>query len=572
MPTSEIREGMIGTGYTVSEGRTPEPFQAEVLGVMPDGIGPGRDMIVVRVSSPAIERAGGIWYGMSGSPIYVNGRFIGAIAYGLSFGPSTVGGVTPAEDMLRIAERPTATDVQPAPRRVELTPRMTEAVAQETGYSSESSDSMTQLRIPLSVSGAGARAMSQIRKSVEREGLPFVPYAGASASATPPPTDQPIEPGGNFAAAISYGDVTFAGLGTTSYVCDGKVLAFGHPFFYFPQGKTSFGGNVASAITIVDDPTFGPYKLATIGGTIGTLDQDRFAGIRTIIGDPPSAIPVTSSVSTADGAVSREGATDVLDSETLPFIAFIHILSNIDFTWDQIDEGSSTVDWTITGTRESGAAWELSRSNVYASEYDISYSSISEIEMALYRILYNDFEEVHFTGVDADVVVDDEVKQYTIKDVLVSKNGGEHKDVRRVRVRQGHTIGLRITLKPYDRSGDEVVDVQVVVPQTMKRDGVVEIKGGQASYYEEEYYCFSEYDCGQGSGNKIESFEDLLESLQTKPLNNELLVHLRGGRKIKADASQALDQVVSGFHVIQVRLMGNRGGGSGAVAEGGGKG
>jgi hypothetical protein len=97
MPVSEITDGMLGTGWTVSEGRDPEPFDAEVLGVLPDAIAPGRDMIVVDTSSPAITEAGGIWFGMSGSPVYHDGRLMGALAFGLSFGPSSIAGLTPAE-------------------------------------------------------------------------------------------------------------------------------------------------------------------------------------------------------------------------------------------------------------------------------------------------------------------------------------------------------------------------------------------------------------------------------------------------------------------------------------------
>ena len=89
MPVAEVEKGMVGTGYTVSEGTDPEPFSVEVLGVMEDGIGPGRDLIVVNTSSPAIDAAEGIWYGMSGSPVYIDDEFVGALAYGLSYGAST---------------------------------------------------------------------------------------------------------------------------------------------------------------------------------------------------------------------------------------------------------------------------------------------------------------------------------------------------------------------------------------------------------------------------------------------------------------------------------------------------
>nr|MBA2571157.1 hypothetical protein [Chloroflexota bacterium] len=107
-PANEVEEGMMGRGWTVVQGFDPSPFRVEILGKLRDGIAPGRDMIIVEVSDVAgrdfIDRAGGIWRGMSGSPVYIDGELIGAVAYGFSLGPSKIGGVTPAEDMARVLE------------------------------------------------------------------------------------------------------------------------------------------------------------------------------------------------------------------------------------------------------------------------------------------------------------------------------------------------------------------------------------------------------------------------------------------------------------------------------------
>jgi SpoIVB peptidase S55 len=102
---------LAGTGYTISSGTTPKPFTARVIGVLKDGIAPGLDMIIVETDSPAIRDAGGIWAGMSGSPVYTSdGRLLGAVAYGLSGAPSRIGGITPAEEMLKsFASRPRRT-------------------------------------------------------------------------------------------------------------------------------------------------------------------------------------------------------------------------------------------------------------------------------------------------------------------------------------------------------------------------------------------------------------------------------------------------------------------------------
>lgn len=564
MPTADVTDGMTGTGYTVSEGTEPEPFTVEVLGVLQDGIGPGRDMIVVRADSPAIQEAGGIWFGMSGSPVYIDNKFVGAVAFGLSFGPSNVAGLTPAEDIVKVANRGTAA---PAPRRVILGRSMQTAIAADSNVAtSDVSETMKQLKVPFSISGAGTREFRETSRTIEREKLPFVPYSGASSgTATPPAATERPEQGGNFAGAISYGDITFAGVGTTTYVCEDRVVAFGHPFFW--SGETSLGANLAEALTVVDDPTFGPYKLATIEGTLGTLDQDRFAGIRALLGDAPTGIPITTTVS-ADGQ-TRDGATDVLDDEFLPFLAYVHLASNIDFTRDEIGEGSSALDWTISGLTSTGEPWELNRSNLYSNEYDISYGSVDEIVGQLYRLYANGFEDITFTGLDVTADIEDQPKAYKLSKVLVSK-GGEYVDSDRVRVDPGVTIDLRVILEPLQGTEDKIVDLSVVVPASSKSDAFVEVRGG-GSGGGQDPYCFYEPEaCGGDGESAIDSFAELIESLESAPHNNDLVAELRGGRgKVKSSDLEVLDEVISGYDSIFVRIRGSRGGssGGGAVPE-----
>ena len=114
-PVASLTPGDAVTGKTVSQGVTPAPFTGEVIGVLDDGIAPGLDMVIVDLDSPAISAAGGIWQGMSGSPVYAgDGRLIGAVAYGLAYGPSPIAGVTPFEDMddyMAAAPRPARADV-----------------------------------------------------------------------------------------------------------------------------------------------------------------------------------------------------------------------------------------------------------------------------------------------------------------------------------------------------------------------------------------------------------------------------------------------------------------------------
>ncbi len=373
---------------------------------------------------------------------------------------------------------------------------------------------------------------------------------GASAEATSQGSVATLEPGSNFAAALSYGDVTLAGIGTTTMVCNGYALAFGHPFFF--DGATEMGASSAKAITIVKDPLFGPYKLANVTDVFGTVDQDRWAAIRADLTDMPELIPITSSVTALNTSLSRDGQTDAATSEPLPYVAYLHLFSNIDSVFDEIGQGSSNVEWTITGVDSSGEPWSLTRSNAYASDWDISLESGSELYAYLYFLYYNDFEEVQFTGIDATATVDDEVRQYQLVKTLLSKNGGPFKERRSVRVRPGAVLDLRIKLLPYDSDVKKIIEMSLKVPRDARRSGYIQISGGSG---EDFYYCLYEGECGDAG--KVDNLDDLISMLEASPKNNELRARMRLGRKNVDSASKVLDQVVSGYDYIRVRLGGD---------------
>ena len=564
MPVDELRKGMTGYGVTVADGRTPTTFEVEVLGVLKDGLAPGRDLIIVDTAGPEIERAGGIWYGMSGSPVYVGDKLIGAVAFGLSFGPNTVGGLTPAAEMMRVLEYPDDAGPEPSEtsaRRAPMGSGMRRTIAQETGSSTEEvGPAFVRLPVPVSVSGLPDRARHKLSRVIDRENLPIIPFAGnAAAGDTTVDPAADVNPGDNFAGAISYGDITFAGVGTVTFICNGRAMAFGHPFFW--EGDTTLGGNAADTITIVKDPIFGSYELASIAEPVAEVDQDRLAGIRGRMGTFPSLIPITSSIASLDTGRSRDGRTDAVIDEAVPFLSFFHVYSNILVTVDEYSEGSSSASWTITGTTESGETWEFTRQNKYASEYDIAGQTSYELDGILYNLFYNDFEDIGFSSIDFDASIEEEVRRYTLTDVLVSTTGKRFEDRRRVRANPGDTVFLRVVLTPSDGTEDRQVDLTVQVPTWAGDSGLVEIAGGQGG--DSEVCLYDPEECVDSTGNKIESFEDLLAFLEASPTNDELVARLRIGRKfrVKSTDSELLDRVVSGR--MRVRVLVGDGGGRG---------
>jgi SpoIVB peptidase S55 len=537
LPTAEVEIGMVGTGWTVDRGTTVKPFDVTVLGVLPDAIAPGRDMIIVEGSSPAIDAAGGIWFGMSGSPVYVGGELIGAVAFGLTFGPSPIAGLTPASDLLTVAGYPAAS-ARKAPNRVTLPRYLARRVAQASGRSVAASSSLSRLKMPLTVSGVDERGMRRVNQMVKRKRLAALPYRGASARASATSSSSKVVPGGNFAAALSYGDVTIAGIGTTSYVCDGKAVAFGHPFFFL--GPTTMGANVATALGVIADPLGGAFKLANLGGAVGALDQDRLAGVRAQLGPGPSTTPIGSQVTSLDTGLSRQGRTDAVLKDFLPDLAFLHVLSNMDSVFDAIGPGSSSLHWTISGTQGRGEPWTFEHGNLYASEFDVSIESSFELADELFAIGFFRRDGVTVEDVSLTADVEGTVRKLEIVRVLVKRNGEYRPAGQQIHARPGQLLGLRIVLRRFKDGQRQNVDFVVRMPRNLENGALLEITGGARC---------------EGEGCVIgapATFDALLAKLEARPRNNVLAVRLRAGLRlrVRSTRSRSFDQVVDGQRTI----------------------
>jgi SpoIVB peptidase S55 len=573
-PVGELTRGMMTTGWTVSRGTEPEQFSAEILGVLQDGIAPGRDLIIVEAHSEAIDRAGGVWAGMSGSPIYHDGKIVGAVSYGLSYGPSNIAGVTPAEDMKDLLDyAPSDEDSRVASksqaRTVHMSKKEQRSVARSAGTSEDEVGSeFSQLKLPVGISGLGTRGMTKVARMLDRENAPFIPYAASSGTAEQTTSGGEVHAGDNFAAALSYGDITFSAVGTTTMVCDGKILAFGHYFDF--SGDTSLGSNQADAITIVDDPLFGPFKLANISRGVGTLDQDRMAGVRTLVGPLPDVVPITSTVHALNNGRSRTGTTYSLDDDYLAFLAYYHVYSNVLVTMDEYSQGSAEISWTIEGTTDDGTPWSFERSNLYTSRYSIADEAPYELLSDIYALQGNDFEEIHFTSVDFEATVREEMREFKLRGVKTAVNDDELGRSKRLKVSPGDVITIQETLHPLtddgeknpDTSQDQVVTQTLTVPEEMKRDGTLGVTGG-SSDYQSRICLYRPRRCDSDDEGAIDSFAKFIEALEGRAHNNDVISRLYTGRrttKVMDEEITTTDRVVRGHRTIDINLRGTGGG------------
>jgi len=556
LPLDRVTTGMQGTALSVTRGRTLSTFSAEVLGILRDAVGPGRDIIVVDLSGSAVSAAGGLWAGASGSPVFFRDprtwefKLAGAIAYGLAGGGSTLAGLTPAEDMDALLDL--GEDVRPAAARIRVPPGLAARMAAASGLSVTQTASLTRLKTPLSASGLTDRGLRQLQAAIDRQGLPFIPYMGSSASNNPQNPPGRLRAGDSFAAAMSLGDVTVAGIGTTTFVCEGRAVAFGHPFNW--TGDTTMAVRAADTITIVKDPIFGSYKLANVAENVGTLTQDRLAGIVAELGDGPVGSPVTSTVTDLDLGRSRSGMSEAVFPEFLPFLAFTHLFQNIDVTIDRIGPGNSEVGYTIRGTRDGGATWELSRSSHYASADDISFDSVVELASTAEVLQAFDGEDIVVTSIDVPTLeVEKAFERYEVRRLLVW-NGSRYVTRDFVAARPGRLIRLRAVLRPAHRSGTQTVDLSLRVPANARRSGFIEVVGGGS--VSAEIPCFiSDEECEEEAEDP--TFDQLLAGLQNQPRGDVLVARLRLGpaQAVRAQATEQLDAVVVGRRAIGFLLI-----------------
>ena len=545
-PTAKLDYGVRGDGWTVVRGTEPSRFRVKVLGRLKDGIAPGLDFILIKVSGKIIQDTGGIAAGFSGSPVYVGRRLAGAVSYGFFASDQTIGGMTPARQMVELFGYPSSVDGGYAPAtRVRLNDRLKKAAARASGEAaSDLPDSAVQLPLPMGISGLNARGMEKVQKRINKSGLNVELYKMGRAPLPSKTTAEPLQPGESLAGVLSYGDLTWAGIGTATATCGDFVLGFGHPFFW--EGATSMGLSGANVLKVIPDPSqiFGGFKIAEVTELHGTLEQDRLAGVRGVEGVMPLLTRVRSHIVNPDLAKERTGTTVIAYQPWLYYIASFALLVNEDVVHDRIGDGTATLAWTISGRDESGDRWTLTRDDMYFSEWDVTIYSIFELWDQLWAIQRNRFQDVRVKDIQIDGEVTQEHKVVDIRKVEVASSlQPDLAERRRLKVAPGDTIEVRVRLR-YEDGTTSVEHFSLDVPKDARCCGDLSIRRG--------YYW--------RSNEKAGNFQGLLDQLASAEHNYDLVaeleVELRDGSRDRYSATEVApqDAVVTGSKRIDIEV------------------
>ena len=414
MPVEQIVKGMHGIAKTVVSGSQIEEFGVEVLGVMKQK-GPAGDLILVRTYGDVIERTGGIAQGMSGSPVYIDGKLVGAVAYGWGLTDHKIGMVTPIADMLKLWELNSGQAELQAP-----------AAAQDD----------SAVSTPLMASGFGEQALKMLADKLKPYNLTPYAVSGSMADANNGIVyNKTVEPGSTIGLQLVRGDVSLGALGTVTYVEGDKLLAFGHPFL--KKGKVNYFLTDAEVYTTISGLE-NSFKVGTSTETIGTINQDRGAGIAGTTGKFPNVIPLRITVTDKNlGRTNELWAQVVQDEELAPTLSAVSVFNAIEKTTDRVGSGTARIGFEISAAGIPGEV--LARENMFYTQGNIGELAIAEVHEALALLSGNQFTPVTIMDVKVNVAIDSERRTASILEAKANA----------ATAKPGDKVDIAVKIKPF---------------------------------------------------------------------------------------------------------------------------
>ncbi|MHB9025161.1 MAG: SMP-30/gluconolactonase/LRE family protein [Armatimonadota bacterium] len=459
MGVDEIAPGMVGYGKTVYQGTKIETFGVEVIGVLKNADF-GMDMILVKVTSgPVVDRKLQTVSGMSGSPIYIHDRLIGAYAYGWNFQQEAVAGVTPIANMLECTQPGSV--VPPlvgtlVPKNKVLTVG-NKIITQVKVVSSQSEAATLQARAnpttmvlspvatPVFVSGMPDKALGSLQKLFDRYNIKAMPGAGDMDGTGPK-----LEAGSAVAVSLMEGDADLSAVGTVTYVKGDTVLMFGHPFFGL--GKIDLPMSAAYVHGIISSAQ-SSFKLASPYARQGAVNSDRQYAVAGTTGQEPNMLPVKLFLGDQTRQFTRRYAVEMMNHpDFTPYILYMWVLANGasqmgDFAGD---EGTFTAR-TILSTDSLG---DIEQNMIVSPRMAPLPLPMLEFYLLADLLMQNPYGPVKLTGAHIDLKFTPDRNTAIIEKVLPD----------RLVARPGETVSLDVRVRPYGKPV-ETRKVAVTVPK-----------------------------------------------------------------------------------------------------------
>ena len=486
MPIRDLRPGMQGIGKTVIQGDTIEEFNVEIVGVQGSEV--TGYSVFVRLYGDLIEKTGGVAQGMSGSPVYVDGRLVGAVAYGKVFNDPHYCFLTPIGRMLSLLDEPKAVPSAWLPQGTAL-----------------------------QASGFTEYGLKYLQEKLQPLGLDAVGNAGSGQGSS-----KELQPGSAVGASIMQGDLTLGALGTVTWTDDkGNVLAFGHPFMQ--RGNSNFYMTKAWVLGVVPNMQ-SSYKVGNMGDAIGSFTQDRSSGIGGAQGKLPKTIPVFVTANDIGRGQGSSIRVQVVEDEKLaPAIVDAAVVNTLSKTVDRNGGGTARVHFTITGVDSKKKTLVIDRENMFYSSDALLKNVNAELSEAMTILMQNKFEAVELYGVTVEAQVSEQVQVAEIQRVKVGADS----------VAPGAKLAIDVTMKPY-RGEEFTRTVYFKVPKDYPGGKLnLQVRGGSSMAWIIELLRKQQQE-GVPAAKKQEqrrTLADYVKATNNADKNNEIIVDIATGQQ-----------------------------------------
>src|SRR5215510_4715702 len=413
-PLEDLRPGMKGTARTVFSGSEAEEFGVEILGVLPGFPGPRQSAIIARLTGANVERTG-VFAGMSGSPVYIDGKIVGAIAFSFPFSKEPIAGITPIKQMIDLFNKGSENIKPKEPRVVSFSqlagtdwkPNLPKpAVSSISLIAPVSTGSpllpligqqMTPIATPLLFSGISQESLSAFAPQLAASGLLPVSGVGGSAAITPlaEVNGNTFPPGSSISVQLVRGDYSLAAAGTVTLRDEDRIYAFGHPFLSL--GASDMPMTEASVVTVISNMN-NSFKLAVPGQMVGSISQDRASGIFGMLRQAPKMIPVKVSLHTSRDRTDTYSYEIANDSFLTPLLLNITLFNTI--TSSERALGDSTISMKGEIKVKGQESIQIDRR---FSANNSPILAASSIAAPISTLLTSGFDDVQLDGITLDI-------------------------------------------------------------------------------------------------------------------------------------------------------------------------
>ena len=525
-PFDQLKSGMTGKAYTVIDGSGKiENFDVQIVGLTSEGKGSKR-LIMAKASGDVVKRTGGIVQGMSGSPFYIDGKLVGALASTLKDMDTYTVFITPIEDMLELWKLPDPKAQVNYFRVANVQKKDDETkpadVAEENKTSDDEKSAPAEKSVPEAEKVSafylngfdinGTKFLQRELQTLNGKNLqtsPKIIERGIELNAT-------LEPGSPLGVAIVYGDFLLGATGTVTAVEGKKILAFGHSFMH--TGNVNYFMTDAAVIGSVTGLTGNGVKLADVGHIIGRINQDRESGIAGVLGTFPAVVPVT--VNVKDKSLDKHENFNVIiayNENLIPKLSASVAYAALSKMADSLAE--STVDFEFSIKTNVVDGGKFVRKNIFYNSTDVGQVAVVELMQALNLICSNAKEESNIFGVDVNIAFDTERRTASIISIKPEKKN----------VKPGETVNLVVELQPYRKPVEKVI-VPYTVPLTSSPGFLsLEIHGGGLVPVNQVS------SSGVITADSNQSYDDKIKKILNASRNNQLIVEVGSSGSAKTD-------------------------------------